>query len=94
MSLILVNDGAFDPRALQSQETPLACPACNAHTITNGVTFAQAVEASQPREVWTHGARMQDRKCRACGHQWATVLPPAHVANHSAPNGTVSLFKL
>lgn len=79
----------FDPRALQPQDTLLACPQCSAHKDHLG---RPVVQANAPREVWRYGARQQDRWCLACGHRWVTVLPPTYEAN--VPGSAVSWFKV
>lgn len=92
MHTMIRNMFTFDPATLKAQETPLACPLCEAHTFSNGVKTERVVVAAEPRELWRDGARKQDRMCRNCGHQWTSVLPPVAFAN--ATQSSVSLFKL
>jgi len=88
VGLIITKD-SFDPRALLPQDTPLACPHCNAY---KDHLDRPVVQASPPREVWRDGARQQDRWCLACGHRWVTVLPPTFAAQLNA--SAVSWFKM
>lgn len=91
MTIHIANPFSFDPASLQPQETPLACPACGAHTFTNGIKFERVVIANAPREAWPGGPRQQDRICRHCDHRWTAVLPPTMDA--ATERATVTWFK-
>lgn len=68
--LIRVNAGPPRPRPGPAN-TFLVCPSCG---------LSEPVRAGEVLETWPGGVRKQDRRCLACGHQWATVLPPRRYA--------------
>lgn len=47
-------------------DTMFACPECE----------STQLKAAEAKEIWSGGARQQDRWCEECGHRWITVLPP------------------